>query len=120
MRKTYRLDMSRPRGQRLVEKTSQEGVVSTQITPDVAPYRSMITGEVIGGRAQHREHLRRHGCEEVGNDKPDMTPKQYTPDREAIRDAVREAKRAVEWGEKPTLERLRQESPRMLREMGLD
>ena len=37
---------------------------------DIQPYRSMITGEMIEGRKQHREHLRKHGCIEVGNDAP--------------------------------------------------
>ena len=41
-----------------------------QITTDIQPYRSMITGERIAGRSQHREHLRRHGCIEIGNEMP--------------------------------------------------
>lgn len=40
------------------------------ITADIQPYRSMVTGERIAGRAQHREHLHRHGCVEVGNEVP--------------------------------------------------
>jgi len=36
---------------------------------DIQPYKSMITGEIIPGRRQHREHLRQHGCIEVGNEK---------------------------------------------------
>jgi hypothetical protein len=39
-----------------------------QIMPDIKPYRSMIDGSVIGSRSHHREHLRAHGCQEVGND----------------------------------------------------
>ena len=39
-----------------------------QIVPDIAPYRSMITGELITSRAKHQEHLRKHGYTEVGND----------------------------------------------------
>lgn len=39
-----------------------------EVSGDIAPYRSMITGEMIQGRAQHREHLRKHGCHEVGNE----------------------------------------------------
>lgn len=41
-----------------------------QITTDIAPYKSMITGERIAGRRQHRDHLRAHGCIEVGNETP--------------------------------------------------
>jgi hypothetical protein len=36
---------------------------------DIEPYRSMRTGELITGRAEHREHLRRHGLIEVGNER---------------------------------------------------
>lgn len=35
---------------------------------DIQPYRSMIDGRMITSRSQHREHLRQHGCVEVGND----------------------------------------------------
>lgn len=38
------------------------------VIPDITPYRSMQTGEVIGSRSVHREHLRRHGLIEVGNE----------------------------------------------------
>lgn len=41
----------------------------TQIVPDFdKPYKSMVTGEMITSRSKHREHLRRHGMMEVGND----------------------------------------------------
>lgn len=36
---------------------------------DINPYQSMITGEMITGRRQHREHLKQHNCIEVGNEK---------------------------------------------------
>lgn len=35
---------------------------------DIAPYRSMIDGSMVTSRSHHREHLRQHGCIEVGND----------------------------------------------------
>ena len=38
------------------------------IMPDIQPYRSMIDGSEITSRSRHREHLREHGCIEVGND----------------------------------------------------
>ena len=43
------------------------------IVSDIIPYRSQITGEVIGGRADHKNHLSQHGCEELGNEMPDPT-----------------------------------------------
>ena len=120
MRRTYRYDPSRPFGQRMVEITPRESVVYHGVVPDVGPYRSMITGEEISGRAQHREHLKRHDCVEVGNDKPDFTPKSQEIDREAVKHDILRAKDQIEAGMQPTLERLRQESPQMLKELGLD
>lgn len=36
---------------------------------DIGEYQSMIDGTVITSRSVHREHLKRHGCIEVGNEK---------------------------------------------------
>lgn len=41
---------------------------TAMIQPDIHPYRSMVTGEIIKSRAEHREHLKRHGLREVGNE----------------------------------------------------
>lgn len=46
---------------------SQERV-APDVMPDIAPYQSMITGEMISSRSRHREHLRDHGYTEIGND----------------------------------------------------
>lgn len=51
-------------------KVMMQVMFAPQITTDIQPYRSMITGERIAGRSQHRDHLRRHGCVEVGNEMP--------------------------------------------------
>lgn len=45
-----------------------------QVVQDVEPYRSIVTGEVISGRRQHRDHLRAHGLVEVGNERPKSPP----------------------------------------------
>lgn len=51
------------------------------IVPDIAPYQSMITGEMITSRSRHREHLRQHDCFEVGNElKPMLTYYDNIPD----------------------------------------
>lgn len=42
--------------------------VSADVMPDIPPYRSMVTGEMITSRSQHREHLKAHGMREVGNE----------------------------------------------------
>lgn len=57
------------RNGRLVEKGSALGPVRLQVVGDIAPYQSMIDGSMIAGRAQHRSHLRDHGCIEIGNEK---------------------------------------------------
>lgn len=44
-------------------------IVAPMVAADIAPYRSMVTGEMIGSRSQHRAHLRQHGVIEVGNEK---------------------------------------------------
>lgn len=54
----------------LVEKGDAGVQARTQIVPDFdRPYKSMITGEMITSRSKHKEHLRRHGYQEVGNDR---------------------------------------------------
>jgi len=42
--------------------------VAPMFVPDIQPYKSMVTGEMIGGRAQHREHMIRHNLIEIGNE----------------------------------------------------
>ena len=52
-----------------------------QIVPDIGGYKSMADGSWISSRSQHREHLRRHNCFEVGNEMP--KPREITaPSRE--------------------------------------
>lgn len=40
---------------------------------DIEPYQSMVDGSIIGSRSVHREHLRAHGCIEVGNETKYLT-----------------------------------------------
>jgi hypothetical protein len=55
----------------LVEKGSKKHYDSLgpMVMPDIAPYKSMIDGSMITSRSVHRDHLRQHGCIEVGNEK---------------------------------------------------
>jgi hypothetical protein len=55
----------------LVEKGSKEHQESLgpMVMPDISPYKSMIDGSMITSRSVHRDHLREHGCIEVGNEK---------------------------------------------------
>ena len=52
----------------LVEGSEYVAPSGPAVMGDIAPYRSMIDGSIIESRSQHREHLKMHGCIEVGND----------------------------------------------------
>lgn len=63
---------------------------------DIQPYKSMITGEMIQGRRQHREHLRQHGCIEVGNER--LTPKKVSPiSKESIKREIYQIANGKGW-----------------------
>ena len=44
-------------------------ICAPQVIKDIDPYISQIDGSLITSRSQHRDHLREHGCVEVGNEK---------------------------------------------------
>ena len=44
---------------------------------DIKPYRSQVTGEMISSRVRHRNHLKEHGCTEVGNES--LAPRDIAP-----------------------------------------
>lgn len=73
---------------KVVEKGAALRTNAHQIMPDIAPYKSMIDGHMVGSRSEHRVHLRDHGCIEVGNES--METKLAPPDREARRKVLRE------------------------------
>ena len=43
-------------------------ICAPMVIADIQPYKSMLTGEMITSRSQHRDHLKSHGCTEVGNE----------------------------------------------------
>lgn len=49
-------------------RVARSELEAPMVISDIAPYRSMRTGEIITNRAQHREHLRQYGLVEVGNE----------------------------------------------------
>lgn len=50
------------------EYYSQQDVSAPMVMVDIKPYKSMVTGEMITSRSQHRSHLKQHGLIEVGNE----------------------------------------------------
>jgi hypothetical protein len=48
------------------------------VMPDIQPYRSQLTGEVVHSRSRHRALLREHKCVEVGNETKYLRPKPVT------------------------------------------
>jgi len=77
------------------EQYESEPQVDYHVMPDIQPYQSMVDGTMIGSRAQHREHLRRHGLKEIGNEMKYLQPKanlKGTGQKEALIHAVQRAK----------------------------
>jgi putative FmdB family regulatory protein len=66
------------------------------VAADMSPYKSMITGEMISSRSQHRAHLKAHNCIEIGNEtkylkqkeKIDLTPESKKARKQKIIDQV--------------------------------
>ena len=63
MRKTYKVVNGE-----LVEIQKGQSKQGVMVVGDIEPYTSMIDGTWITSRSHHREHLKAHGCVEVGND----------------------------------------------------
>jgi hypothetical protein len=74
---------------KLIPKSEYYGssdVNAPMVMNDIGGYKSMVTGEWIGSRSQHREHLKSHRLVEVGNELKAHTTKQAPKvDREQIR-----------------------------------
>lgn len=59
--------------------------VAPYVMPDIKPYKSMITGEMITSRSIHRAHLKQHNCIEIGNELPKEKPRvEPPPPRETL------------------------------------
>jgi hypothetical protein len=86
MRKTYILV-----GDKFVLKGSQAPDAERHhyVQADIEPYQSMADGSMITSRSKHRDHLRKHNCVEVGNERME-TPKPVYKDtrREVLREQV--------------------------------
>lgn len=67
-------------------KRKGEDKVGLQIMKDIDPYKSVVDGSIIGGRKQHRDHLRARGLVEVGNENVKQT---YVPPPDPVADIRR-------------------------------
>ena len=56
------------------EKTISIGQFIISDEKNYKPYKSMVTGEMIEGKKNHREHLKRHNKIEIGNEKINAKP----------------------------------------------
>ena len=65
----------------LYEKGTEPRADGPLVMGDIKPYVSMVDGSLITSRSRHREHLRQHNCQELGNDSSVLRPKpQGIPD----------------------------------------
>lgn len=60
------------------EKGTEPRSEGPMVMGDIKPYKSMIDGTMITSRSQHREHLKTHGCQELGNEPLKHLDKPYT------------------------------------------
>lgn len=60
-------------------------IMPAMVSADIQPYRSMITGEVINSRSSHRDHLKSHGCIEIGNETKHLKPKDIDVSQESAK-----------------------------------
>ena len=80
MKTTYVL-----RGDKLVPKV-RSSRIGLQLMPDISEaFRSPVDGSVISSREQVREHNRRNGVADVGNDPAFKHPKRPSSPRESAK-----------------------------------
>lgn len=64
----------------MVEKIRSKRRDLHYVQDDIKPYKSMADGSMITSRSQHRRHLKRHGCIEVGNEVMKSAPQPVVKD----------------------------------------
>lgn len=57
-------------------KQAQQRIAAPMVMGDIQPYQSMITGEMINSRSQHKQHLKAHKCIEIGNETKYLKPRE--------------------------------------------
>lgn len=69
---------------KLVEKIKAPVSRMHYVQEDIHPYQSMINGQMITSRSQHKRHLKANRCIEVGNEKMESKPREYKSNRREI------------------------------------
>lgn len=80
-RKSY-VQVKTPEGYKLVEKSEAykfRSNKSATIMPDMKEMISPIDGEVITSRSAYRNHMKKHGVIDVGNEKLTRKKRTYDP-----------------------------------------
>lgn len=72
-----------------VERKRDERGRFHYVQPDIAPYKSMIDGQMVTSRSQHRRLLKAAGCIEIGNEDPSKHQR-----RPQVKDTRRDVLRA--------------------------
>ena len=86
MKRTYLYEA----GQWVEAQRLDKASVAPMVMGDITPYQSMIDGTMIQSRSRHRDHLRDHGCIEVGNESMEtrLAPIPSAERRELLRDQL--------------------------------
>lgn len=61
----------------LYERGTEPRVDGPMVIGDIQPYVSMADGTLITSRSKHREHLKAHGCIEVGDQAHEIAKNAY-------------------------------------------
>jgi hypothetical protein len=72
---------------------------SAMVIGDIQPYVSTIDGSMIKGRAQHRAHLKQHGCVEMGCDSIESSQKYFKRPELSQKERLSDVRRAYEKAE---------------------
>ena len=80
MKRRYVYDAKHDKMVEVTDSRPLEDKPSHHIMRDIEPYQSMITGEKITSRSKHREHLKAHGCIEVGDQVGYMVKNRVRPE----------------------------------------
>jgi hypothetical protein len=78
----------------LIEAELYQAPASTGpfVLGDIQPYQSMVDGQMITSRSQHRNMLRQHGLIEVGNEQKHLKSKRPEPPQGLKESIVRAVK----------------------------